>query len=109
MWAYIWVYIWGIGKLPVTYYLPLVIVGFIILMIIFMYLMTYRTFDRDTITTISKNILYSAVRDERDEPCCIFFGYFYIGYICRSSNDKENDVLYCLCTVYQFQELKKEG
>jgi len=108
MWAYIWACIWAIGKLPITYYLPLVIVGFIILMIIFMNFTFYRTFDKSTITTISKNISYSSIRDECNELCGLFFGYSYIGYIYKSSNDKENNILYCLCTENQFEELKKK-
>jgi DNA replication protein DnaC len=104
MWAFILVII----KLLNTFYWPLVVVGLIIFVIIFKYFTFYRTFDRNTIITISKNISYSIIRDERNEPYGLFFGYFYIGYIYKSSNDKENDVLYCLCTVYQFEELKKK-
>jgi DNA replication protein DnaC len=102
MWAFILVII----KLLNTFYWPLVIVGLIIFVIIFKYFTFYRTFDRNTIITISKNILYSATRDERDEPHCLFFGYFYIGYIYKSCNGKEN-ILYCLCTENQFEKLKK--
>ena len=74
----------------------------------FKYFQLYRTFDIDTITTISKNISISTVRDERNEPCCLFIGKYYIGYIYKSSSNKENNILYCLCTENKFEELKKK-
>lgn len=74
----------------------------------FKYFQLYRTFDIDTITSISKNISISTVRDERNEPCCLFIGKYYIGYIYKSSSNKENNILYCLCTENKFEELKKK-
>lgn len=104
-----WLLILATQILSMTCYWPLVIVSFIILgIIMFKYFQLYRTFDIDTITTISKNISISTVRDERNEPCCLFIGKYYIGYIYKSSNNKENNILYCLCTENKFEELKKK-
>lgn len=63
--------------------------------------------DINLITTISKNIKYSIVRDEQLEPSGFFIGKYYIGYIYPVSKETQTCLLYCLCTEKQFNILKK--
>lgn len=68
----------------------------------------YLITEINTITTISKNIKYSIIRDDREDPSGFFIGWYYIGYIFTSTKDSEKGLLYCLCTSSQFKELNKK-
>jgi hypothetical protein len=62
--------------------------------------------DTDIITTISKKVEFSSIRNDLDEPSGIIFGSGYIGFII---NDPK--IIYCLCSYKQlaiFKEVKKD-
>lgn len=68
----------------------------------------YCIAEPNLITMISKNIKYSTIRDEQEEPSGFFIGKYYIGYIFSTTKNSETGLLYCLCTADQFKELKKK-
>jgi DNA replication protein DnaC len=66
--------------------------------------------DYNTITTICKNIKYSTLRNEQDEPSGFFISKKFCGYIFEQLNkDSSVNLLYCLCTATQFKELQKKS
>jgi hypothetical protein len=60
------------------------------------------------ITTICKNIKYSTLRNEQDEPYGFFISKNFCGYI-KQDDDNSVKILYCLCTTSQFCKLQKKG
>ena len=69
----------------------------------------YCITEQNLITAISKNIKYSIIINDQNDPSGFFIGKYYIGYIYRSNKDSEINILYCLCKVKQFNELKKKN
>ena len=68
----------------------------------------YCITEQSLITIISKNIKYSIITNDQNDPSGFFIGKYYIGYIYKSIKDSEINILYCLCRVEQFNELKKK-
>uniref|UniRef100_A0A6C0DC19 ATPase AAA-type core domain-containing protein n=1 Tax=viral metagenome TaxID=1070528 RepID=A0A6C0DC19_9ZZZZ len=66
----------------------------------------YCITENNLITTITKKIKYSTMRDEQDDPSGFFVGKYYIGYILTATTEKTTKTLYCLCTRSQFDKLK---
>ena len=48
------------------------------------------------------------MRDEDYDPCGLFIGYYYIGYISKRINKDTPSLLYCLATQDTFKELTKK-
>ena len=68
----------------------------------------YNVTDLNVITCISKNIQYSTIRNEDEEPSGLFIGYYYVGYISARLNKESPGLLYCLSTQKMFKELTKK-
>jgi len=68
----------------------------------------YSVTDTNVITCISKNIKYSTIRNEDEEPSGLFVGYYYVGYISARLNKESPGLLYCLSTQKMFKELTKK-
>jgi len=70
----------------------------------------YMVNDCNTITTICKNIKWSTICNEQDEPSGFFISKNYCGYIFEKLNkDSSVNLLYCICTSKQFKELQKKS
>ena len=77
---------------------------------LFMGYTLYMITEPNTIITISKKIKYSTLRNEEDEPSGFFISKSYCGYIFeKHSKENHTNILYCLCTKNQFEELKKNN
>jgi len=81
-----------------------------LLMIPFIYFgyTLYIVNDYNVITTICKNIKYSTLRNEQDEPYGFFISKNFCGYI-KQDDDNSVSILYCLCTASQFCKLQKKS
>ena len=81
-----------------------------LLMIPFIYFgyTLYIVNDYNVITIICKNIKYSTLRNEQDEPYGFFISKNFCGYI-EQNTDNSDSILYCLCTASQFKELQKKS
>ena len=68
----------------------------------------YCITEQNLITIICKNIKYSIITNNQNEPSGFFIGKYYIGYLHKSNKDEEINLLYCLCSTEQFNKLKKK-
>jgi hypothetical protein len=85
----------------ISIYWILIIIPLIVLFKIFF----QKSFDRNTIITVKKNIKYSIICNKQNQVSCLFIGKYYIGYISSSNNNLN---LYCLCTGNQFKKIIKK-
>ena len=87
----------------VSIFWTLILVPFLILGYTFYYID-----EKSIIIIISKNIKYSIIRNEDEDPSGFFIGSDYIGFISNATKNNDNVYLYCLCTSFRLKELKKK-
>ena len=68
----------------------------------------YCITEQNLITIISKNIKYSVITNDQNDPSGFFIGKYYIGYLYKPNKDSEINILYCLCKIGQFNVLKNK-
>jgi hypothetical protein len=82
---------------------------FILVPLIFYGYSFYFVTDYNVITTISKKIKYSTIRDDEEQPYGFFIGKYYIGFIyLKVDKDSRTCALYCLCKPDEFKQLTKK-
>ena len=81
---------------------------FIIIPFLFLGYKFYCITEQNLITIISKNIKYSIIINDQDDPSGFFIGKYFIGYLYKSNKDSEINILYCLCSTEQFNKLKSK-
>ena len=81
---------------------------FIIIPFLFLGYKFYCITEQNLITIVSKNIKYSIIINDQDDPSGFFIGKYFIGYLYKSNKDSEINILYCLCSTKQFNILKSK-